>query len=257
MSDRVLAARDSGVLTLTINRPEARNALDRETIEALGAHLDYGETDAAVAAVIVTGAGDKVFVSGADVRELRARTRRDALDARLSRFYERLERFPKLTVAAVNGYALGGGAELALACDLRLAAESARFGFPELGLGVIPSAGGTQRLPRLVGLGRAKHLILTGDIIDAEEARRIGLVSEVVPLADLALAAQKLAQKVVARGPLAVRLAKLALDAAHELPRGAGLAFESLAQAIAYESKDKIEGTTAFLDKRKPSFTGE
>ena len=156
----------------------------------------------------------------------------------------------------MNGYALGGGCELALACDLRIAAEKAMFGQPELGLGIIPGAGATQRLPRVVGLGRAKHLILTGEMIDAGEALSIGLVSAVVPADKLDAAARELAGRVLRHGPLAARLAKLVINASARVDLDSGLLIETLAQALCYQSDDKQEGTTAFLEKRKPKFTG-
>jgi enoyl-CoA hydratase len=168
-----------------------------------------------------------------------------------------VEAHEAVTIAAVNGYALGGGCELALACDLRLAAENAVFGLPEPSLGIIPGAGGTQRLPRIVGLGRAKEMILTGARWDARKALEVGLVSQVVALPGLMAAAREMAERVLALGPLAVRLAKAALNASSQMPLGAGLAFESTAQAITFESRDKMEGTSAFLEKRRPRFTGE
>jgi enoyl-CoA hydratase/carnithine racemase len=207
--------------------------------------------------VVVTGAGEKVFVSGADVRELRDRTAKQGLEARLSRFFTDLERHPKVTIAAINGFCLGGGLELALACDIRIAAGSARFGFPETGIGILPGAGGTQRLPRLVGLGRAKHLVLTGEVIEAGAALGMGLVSVVVPLPELLRVARELAAKVLSRGPLATRLAKAALNLSGEAPLAAGLQFEAMAQSVLYQSEDKREGTTAFLEKRKPRFSGD
>jgi enoyl-CoA hydratase len=168
-----------------------------------------------------------------------------------------VESHEAITIAAVNGYALGGGCELALACDLRLASEAAVFGLPEPTLGIIPGAGGTQRLPRIVGLGRAKEMILTGARWDARTALAAGLVSEVVPAAELLPAARRLAERVLALGPLAVRLAKMALNASSQMPLAAGLVYESTAQAITFDSKDKVEGTTAFLEKRAPRFRGE
>src|SRR6185436_16651884 len=161
------------------------------------------------------------------------------------------------TIAAVNGLALGGGCELALACDLRIAAAHAKFGQPEVGLGIIPGAGATQRLPRIVGLGRAKHLVLTGDAIDAQKALEWGLVSSVVSAEELMAQALALAERVLARGPLAIRLAKLALNASARVDLDSGLLIETLAQAICFESADKQEGTTAFLEKRPARFTGE
>jgi enoyl-CoA hydratase len=168
-----------------------------------------------------------------------------------------IESHDAVSIAAVNGYALGGGCEIALACDLRIAAESAVFGLPEPTLGIIPGAGGTQRLPRIVGLGRAKEMILTGARWDAARALQTGLVSRVVPGKDLMEAARAMADQVLALGPLAVRLAKSALNASSQMPLSAGLVFESTAQAITFDSADKLEGTTAFLEKRKPVFRGD
>jgi enoyl-CoA hydratase len=239
-----------------VNRPAVRNALDTETVREMHAALD--EARAARATVLVlTGAGEKAFVSGADIRAIRERRRDDALASINSRLMSAVEAHDAVTIAAVNGYALGGGCELALACDLRIAAENAVFGLPEPTLGIIPGAGGTQRLPRIVGLGRAKEMILTGSRWNAREALAYGLVSEVVPAAELMTAARAMAERVLALGPLAVRLAKAAVNASLQMPLAAGLAFESTAQAITFESADKQEGTTAFLEKRPPRFRGE
>ena len=244
------------VATLTVNRPEVRNALDTATVEEL--HRALGEVSAAGATVlIVTGAGDKAFVSGADIRAIRKRRRADALASINSRLMTAVETHDAVVIAAVNGVALGGGCELALACDLRIAADHAVFGLPEPSLGIIPGAGGTQRLPRIVGLGRAKEMILAGARWDARKAREYGLVSEVVPGPELMTAARAMAERVLALGPLAVRLAKTALNASSQMPLAAGLLYESTAQAITFESADKQEGTTAFLEKRKPRFKGQ
>ncbi|HUF46519.1 MAG TPA: enoyl-CoA hydratase-related protein [Vicinamibacterales bacterium] len=244
------------IATVTINRPEVRNALDRATVTDLTAALaDLGRA-AEVGVVILTGAGDQVFVSGADIRQMRERRRDDGLAAINSSAFRAVEECPKPTIAAINGHALGGGCELALACDLRVAADHARFGQPEVGLGIIPAAGATQRLPRLIGLGRAAELVLTGDPIDAATAHAWGLVNRVVPGAELVEAARALAGRILTRGPLAVRLARLALRASSRVDLDSGLVIETLAQSICFESEDKTEGTTAFLEKRKPDFTG-
>ena len=244
------------IATITINRPEVRNALDRATVgEIKSAFADLESTDD-VSAIILTGAGDQVFVAGADIRQMRERRRADGLAAINSSVFAAVERCPKPTIAAVNGHAMGGGCELALACDLRVAADHAKFGQPEVGLGIIPAAGATQRLPRVIGLGRATQMILTGDPIDARTALEWGLVSAVVPYPGLMAAARQLAGRVIARGPLAVRLAKLALSASSRVDLDSGLLIETLAQAICFESEDKREGTTAFLEKRAPKFTG-
>jgi enoyl-CoA hydratase len=244
------------IATLTIDRPSVRNALDRETVQECRDALTAlsGDQDAGV--LIVTGAGESAFVSGADINDIRARGRDEGLAAINSSLFAEIERFPRPTIAAINGVALGGGCELALACDIRIASESAKFGQPELGLGIIPGAGATQRLPRIVGLGWAKHLVLTGDVIDARQALEIGLVTALTPPGQLQIRARELAKRVLRQGPLAARLAKLALNASARVDLDSGLLIETLAQAICYSSDDKAEGTAAFLEKRKPKFTG-
>jgi enoyl-CoA hydratase len=247
---------DGRVATLTVSRPEVRNALDGATVAEM--HRALEEVRAARATVLIlTGKGEQAFVSGADISAIRERRRDDALASINSRLMAAVEAHEAVTIAAVNGYALGGGCELALACDLRIAADNAVFGLPEPSLGIIPGAGGTQRLPRIVGLGRAKEMILTGARWDARKALEAGLVSQVVPLDGLMAAARAMAERVLGLGPLAVRLAKAAVNASSQMPLGAGLAFESTAQAITFESRDKMEGTSAFLEKRRPRFTGE
>ena len=245
------------IATLTIDRPAVRNALNRETVEeCLEALGELAGNDEA-GAVIITGAGESAFVSGSDINEIRERTRDDGLAAIASSLCSAVDHFPRPTIAAVNGYALGGGCELALACDIRIASENAKFGQPELGLGIIPAAGGTQRLPRIVGMGWAKHLVLTGEIIDAKQALAIGLVTSVTPPGQLALRARELAKKILRQGPLAARLAKVALNVSSRVDLDSGLLVETLAQAICYASEDKQEGAAAFLEKRKPKFTGK
>ena len=204
--------------------------------------------------LIITGAGESSFVSGADIKDIRKRTVAEGLAAINSSLFAKVERFPRPTIAAINGYALGGGCELALACDIRIAADTAKFGQPELGLGIIPGAGATQRLPRVVGMGWAKHMVLTGDPIDAKQALEIGLVTAVMPGSQLQLRARELAKRILRQGPLAARLAKLALNASARVDLDSGLLIETLAQAVCYGSDDKQEGTTAFLEKRKPGW---
>lgn len=247
---------DGRIGTLTVNRPEVRNALDSATVQEMTAALSRLIADEQVGAIIVTGAGDKVFVSGADINAIRARGRDDGLAAINQTLFAMLDRCPKVTIAAVNGLAFGGGCELAIACDLRVAADHAKFAQPEVALGIIPGAGATQRLPRLIGLGRAKHLILTGDPIDAATALAWGLVSAVVPAAEVLPAARALAGRILSRGPLAIRLAKAAINASARVDLDSGLLIETLAQSICFQSDDKQEGTTAFLEKRPPTFTG-
>ena len=257
MSDRNLVLEIGGRLaTITLSRPEVRHALDADTVDEF--HRALEEIRSARCGVfIVTGAGDQAFVSGADINTIQQRRRDDALASINSRLMSAVEAHEAVSIAAVNGYALGGGCELALACDLRVASENAIFGLPEPTLGIIPGAGGTQRLPRIVGLGRAKEMILTGSRWSAHKALEAGLVSEVVPLEALMTRARLLAEKVLALGPLAVRLAKAALNASSQMPLSAGLLYESTAQAITFESRDKTEGTAAFLEKRKPEFKGD
>lgn len=247
---------EGAIGVLRVNRPEVRNALDTATVQEMTTAINELTANAAVGAIIVTGAGDRVFVSGADINAIRARGRDDGLAAINQTMFALLDRCPKVTIAAVNGLAFGGGCELAAACDLRIAADHARFGQPEVSLGIIPGAGGTQRLPRLIGLGRAKHLILTGDAIDAKTALEWGLVTQVVPGAELMTAARALADRVLSRGPFAIRLAKMAVNASVRVDLDSGLLIESLAQALCFQSDDKHEGTTAFLEKRPPTFTG-
>jgi enoyl-CoA hydratase len=256
MFHNLLLAHDGRVSTLTVNRPQVRNALDTATVQEFHRALDEVRAAGSIV-LVITGAGDRAFVSGADVSAIRERRRDDALAGINSRLMAAVEAHDAVTIAAVNGYALGGGCELALACDLRVAAENAVFGLPEPTLGIIPGAGGTQRLPRIVGLGRAKEMILTGARWDARRALEAGLVSEVAPLADLPRVARAWAERVLALGPLAVRLAKAAVNASMEMPLRAGLQYESAVQAITFESRDKQEGTTAFLEKRTPQFRGE
>jgi enoyl-CoA hydratase len=244
------------IAVLTIDRPDVRNALDRETVREVASALADLEHDDAVGALIITGGGTSVFVAGADIRQLRDRTRDDGLAAINSSLFAAIERWGKPTIAAINGHALGGGCELALACDLRIAADHATLGQPEVGLGIIPAAGATQRLPRLVGLGRAKQLILTGDAIDATTALEWGLVNAVVAGPDLLATARRWAARILSRGPLAIRLARLALNASARVDLDSGLLIETLAQAICFDSDDKREGTTAFLEKRRPDFRG-
>ena len=247
---------DGQLATLTIDRPEVRNALNLDTVNECHAALRDLAANGSIGVLIITGAGDQAFVSGADINDIRRRTLEDGLAAINSSLFSAVERFPRPTIAAVNGYAVGGGCELALACDIRVASETAKFGQPELNLGIIPAAGATQRLPRIVGLGRAKHMVLTGELIDAQRALEFGLVTLVAPPAELMARARDVANRILRLGPLAARLAKLSLNASARVDLDSGLLIETLAQAICFDSDDKQEGTTAFLEKRKPKFTG-
>ena len=230
------------IATLTIDRPDVRNALDESTAAEIERALGNAEESREVLLVVFTGGGEKVFVSGADLKDLHHRRSKQVLEACLNRLFARIDSFPKPTIASMNGHAMGGGLELALACDFRIAVSGAKLGFPEVGLGILPGAGGTQRLPRLVGLGRAKEMILTADPVDAEQALAFGLVNRVVPREDLARATRELAEKLASRAPVALRLAKAALNLSARVPVDSGLAFEVLSQTVLFETKDKKEG---------------
>jgi enoyl-CoA hydratase len=244
---------------LTINRPEKMNAISQELTKELSQLLDEIENDDELRVLVITGAGDKAFVAGADIKELVDRDAR--IGRRVSRerqeIFSRIENLHVPVIAAVNGYALGGGLELALACSIRICSEKAQFGAPEVKLGIIPGDGGTQRLPRLVGLGRAMEMIITGDFIDAQEAHRTGLVNKVFPSEKLMGEAMELAQKIASRPPLAVRYAKEAVNRSQEGDSASGFALESYLHALCCTTEDKKEGVAAFLEKRKGKFKGK
>jgi enoyl-CoA hydratase len=256
---RVLYAAGDRLARLTINRPEKLNALDRATMQEIDRAVAAAGEDPEVGALILTGAGDKAFVAGADINELARQTPLEgALYARAGQaVLTRLERLGKPSIAAINGYALGGGLELALACTLRIASETARMGLPETSLAIIPGYGGTQRLARLVGRGKALEMILTGEPIDAREAHRVGLVSRVVPPAELLPAAEGLARTLLQRGPVALRCALQAVQEGLEMSQAEGLALEATLFGLTCATEDMREGTTAFLEKRKPSYRGK
>lgn len=257
MSDVVLFQQDGAVAVVTVNRPRVLNALNREVFALLEEAFDRIETDPGIRCAIVTGAGERAFCAGADVRELHQLGAEGALQlmAYGQGVFDRLAASPKPTIAAIQGFALGGGLELAMACDLRIAAESAQMGQPEITLGSIPGWGGTQRLPLLVGLGRARDLILTGRLITAAEAERMGLVNRVVPLAELMPTVMAQAAQIASLAPLALALAKEAIaHVAGDLAAGLRLEREHVARTFA--TADQREGTNAFLEKRKPVFQG-
>jgi len=256
--ETILTAVENGVGQITINRPDARNALNMQVLGDARQALAEFRHDREVGVVVFTGAGERAFAAGADIGELRERTALDALTSVMQGVYDEIEAYEKPTIAAVNGLALGGGCELAMACDVRIASGNARFGLPEVTLAIIPGAGGTQRLSRLVGKGRAIEMILTGQIIDAEEAHRIGLVTQVAGDDEgLMDKVRTTAATILSRGPLAVRLAKLAVQTGFETDQKTGLVIERLAQAVLFATEDKREGITAFLEKREPRFRGE
>src|SRR3984885_1853764 len=248
-----------GLALVTIQRPEKLNALNQAVISELGEAFRMAREDASVKALILTGAGEKAFVAGADIGELASV---DALEAeRLSRrgqdIFRALETMRKSSVAAINGFALGGGLELAMCCTIRIASPNAKLGQPEVKLGIVPGYGATQRLPRLVGRGRALELLLSGESIDAAEAHRIGLVNAVVPQQELLAAAKQWAGKVISNGPLAVALTMESVDCGANGGLLEGLRFESMAFGLTAASEDRREGTRAFLEKRKAVFTGK
>jgi enoyl-CoA hydratase len=251
-------SRDGPLATVTFNRPAVLNALNAATLDELEAALVELRDDPGVRVLILTGAGGKAFVAGADINELAevaAAGARD-LSRRGQRVFDLVERLGKPVIAAVNGYALGGGCELALACTFRLAADTARLGLPEIDLGLIPGYAGTQRLSRLLGRDRAMELILTGRHVPADEALRIGLVTRVVAAADLLDEARRLALALAAKAPLAVRLAMDAVNQGLDMTLPAACEHESALFAVAAASEDMREGTRAFLEKRKPAFKG-
>ncbi|MGH7657624.1 MAG: enoyl-CoA hydratase/isomerase family protein [Gemmatimonadales bacterium] len=254
----VLIEKHGAIAVVTLNRPEKRNALNGALRCRLLGVLNELRSDDPVRVLVVTGAGDKAFVAGADIGEFEGRTAVDQFRVmREPSVFDAIEAFPKPVIAMINGFALGGGCELAMACDIRIAAESARLGQPEVNLGIIPGGGGTQRLPRLVGLGNAYRLLYTGDLIDATEARRIGLVDEVVPAAQLRDHVMQLAGLIATKGPIALQLIKEAVRASIRSPLDEGLRQETTLFGIAFASEDKAEGVKAFMEKRKPDFTGK
>ena len=247
---RILTERRGDVLLVTLNAPERRNAIDQEMVDGLHRVLDDHSADDALAAIVLTGAGDKAFAAGADIAQLRHRTSVDAQRAINSTIFARIEEFPAPVIAAVRGFALGGGCELAIACDLRVLGTSAKMGQPEVKLGIIPAAGGTYRLPRLVGLGVARELVYTGRIVAAEECLRLGLANAVVPDAEVVDRALQLAAEIAQNGRLAVRASKRAFNALSRPGQQNAVAFESSLQAVLFDSADKKARMDAFLDKK-------
>jgi enoyl-CoA hydratase len=261
--ETLLVEHDGGLAIVTLNRPRQLNALNGTMVrelDALAARFEAGFHETRSPRVVIfTGAGDRAFMAGADITEFQGLTPVDSLtfDQRIQRLFSRLEALPQITIAAINGFALGGGCELSQCCDLVVAAESARFGQPEVNLGVIPGAGGTQRLARIVGMHRAKELNLLGEMIDAQEAHRIGIVNRVVPAERLMAEARALADKLLAKAPLTLRLIKEAMNEGYDLDLPKGLALEAKSWAVVFSTEDRAEGVSAFLEKRKPVFKGK
>ncbi len=256
--ENITLEKKDGIAILTINRPEVLNALNKKTIEEIEMAVEDVEKDENVRVLIITGAGEKAFVAGADINEF---VGIDVVTAKeLSRKFQlllnRIETLGKPVIAAINGLALGGGCELAMACDIRIASDKAKLGQPEINLGIIPGAGGTQRLPRLVGVAKAKELIFTGDIIDAREAERIGLVNRVVPPDKVMEEAENLAKKLLEKSPFILKLAKEAINTGMNMDIYSAIVLENDLVTIAFTTEDKEEGMKAFMEKRKPEFKG-
>ena len=248
-----------GIAVITIDRPKVLNAIRYVTMLEIDKALDYIEADDSIRVLVITGAGDKAFISGGDI----------SIMARGQGYVEtltevpkgqavctRLENFPKPVIARINGIALGGGTEVALSCDIRIASDNAIMGVPEIKLGIIPGYGGTQRLPRLIGMGKAKELVLTGDHIPAREALNIGLVNHVVPMDELDELVGKMAGKIATKSPIALHMAKAAMNNGVQADLRTGLDFEARCFSLCFGSEDRVEGTNAFMEKRKPHFTG-
>jgi enoyl-CoA hydratase len=251
----VLWEKREGVGIITINREDVRNALKAEIREDIAAAVQLAEDDPEVRVVIITGAGEKVFSAGGDIKAMAENTMWDIL-ARKFDVSAQIHNCPKPIIAAINGLALGGGCELAMACDFRVGSENARLGQPEINLGIFPGGGATQRLQRLVGVGRAKELIFTGDIIEAWEAERIGLLNKVFPAKELMAKTMEIAKKICSKGPLALKMAKMSINMGMETGLNIGLGYEKLARTLVHGSEDRVEGMRAFVEKRKADFRG-
>ena len=257
--DNVRTENHDGILVVIIDRPKVLNALNAQTVEEIYEAFSKARSDDAVKAVIVTGGGEKAFVAGADINELAQKTPITGKETseRGQFILSFIERFPKPVIAAINGFALGGGCELALACHIRIASEKAQIGLPEVSLGIIPGYGGTQRMARLLGKGRALELICTGERVSAGEAERIGLVNRVVPAEQLMAVAEELARKIMSRGPLAVRAAIEAVMFGSDMPFEQGQFLEATLFGLLCASEDTKEGMKAFIEKRAANFTGK
>jgi len=249
--NRILVEVKEQIGFVTLNRPEVRNAIDKETVDEIHAALDQFIESDSVGVLLISGAGDKAFAAGADIAQLRDRDRSDAFRIINSSLFRRIEEAPFPSIAAIRGFALGGGCELAMACDLRVAGKGAKFGQPEVGLGIVAGAGALERLPRLVGLGRAKELLYTGGIIDAAEALSIGLVNMVVDDDKVMEEACALARRILANDRLAVRLTKMSVNATARPNDQVGIAIDAIAQAVCFESEEKRRRMTEFLERKK------
>jgi enoyl-CoA hydratase len=257
--DNVRTENKDGILIITVDRPKVLNALNAQTVGEIWQAFEAARDDESVKAVILTGGGEKAFVAGADINELAQMTpiTGKATSELGQKVFRAIERFPKVVIAAVNGFALGGGCELALACHIRIASDNAKLGLPEVTLGIIPGYGGTQRMARLLGKGKALELILTGDRIGAEEAEKIGLVNKVVPADQLMTVAEEMARKIASRGPLAVRAAIEAVMSGSEMPFDEGQLLEATLFGLLASTEDMKEGMGAFLEKRTANFANK
>lgn len=251
--ENIILEKEENIAVITFNRPEAMNALNNRTRAEFAQAIREVEADEAVKVLILTGSG-KSFVAGSDIKEFNATTPYTAHN--IVRLGSMVEKLMKPVIAAVNGFCLGGGCEIAMACDIIIASEKAKFGQPEINLGIIPGGGGTQRLPRLIGSCRAKELIFTGDIIRADEADRLGLVNKVVPMDELMTVAREIAAKIASKSPAALKLAKQAINKGMQTSLQDGLDYEYEMYALALSLEDKAEGVSAFLEKRSPQFVG-
>lgn len=252
----VLLEKEGNLAIVTINRPKALNALNSETLTDLNTVIEDLEKDSNIYAVILTGAGEKAFVAGADIAEMKDLNEEQGREFGVlgNKVFRRLETLDKPVIAAISGFALGGGCELSMSCDIRIASEKAKFGQPESGLGITPGFGGTQRLPRLVGLGKAKELIYTGDIIKADEALRIGLVNKVVALEDLMTEARAMADKIISNAPIANKLCKDAIDRGMQVGIDEAIMIEAEDFGKCFSTEDQVEGMTAFMERRAKNF---
>ncbi len=257
MPETILLAKEGRVAIITINRPDKLNALSQQVRDEMLQVLTEIEKDDSVGVVVITGAGEKSFIAGADIGEFAGRTPFDQREAMASpRIFDIMANFPKPVIAMINGFCLGGGCELAMSCDIRIASDKARFGQPEINLGLIPGGGGTQRLPRLVGMGNAMRLILSGDMIPAAEAKEIGLIEIVVPAEELRAKTMELANKIAGKSPLTLKVAKEAMRASDRLSIEDGLPYERDLFCLCFSTQDKEEGVKAFLEKRPAQWTG-
>lgn len=256
----ILFEKKNSVATITINRPDKLNALDIQVLLELESAVEKTKEDPAIRVLVITGAGEKAFIAGGDIADLNSRgalRHRDEFANIIHRVFNKIDDLEKPVIAAINGYALGGGTELLCACDIRIASDNAKFGLPEINLGIFPGAGGTQRMSRQIPLCKAKELMFTGDMIDAREAERLGLINKVVSRDDLMNAVNEMAQKLASKAPIALKLLKTVINKGVETDLTTGLVLEREMISLVMASNDAHEGLSAFLEKRKAAFKGE